>query len=356
MKKFILPLLMLFSTSVFAQSNDQQPESDTAALEERIATLEKKSTTWDKIAAHLPSISGYVQAGYKWSEYDGSSFEIKRARLNLKGNIVPKFSYRIQLELTSPKIVDTYLQYSPWEQLNFKLGMFKIPFSIESTGSTPLNLEVIDYAMPLGRLMGYNDVSGLKASGRDTGLNLFGGFIKRDGYSIINYDLAVLNGQGINIKDKNDSKDFVTRLRIIPVEGLMVSGSYYWGEYGEQYEKRERYTAGASFDRGHLSLRGEWFGGTTGVKDSKAEYDSRGWYVLAGWRICDKFMPAVRYETFTADTSVGAATRQSNIIAGLTWQPIKHFRFQLNYSYEDCGSKTGKRSGNTVYAVCSASF
>ncbi len=356
MKKFILPLLMLFSTSVFAQSAEQEPQNSSAQLEARIANLEKKSTTWDKIAAHLPSISGYIQTGYKWSEFGGSSFEVKRARLNLKGNIVPKFSYRIQLELTSPKIVDTYLQYSPWTQLNFKLGMFKIPFSIESTGSVPLDLEVIDYAMPLSRLMGYNDVSGLKAAGRDTGLNLFGGFLKRDGYSIINYDFAVLNGQGINVKDKNDSKDFVTRLRITPFKGFTVSGSYYWGEYGEQYEKRERYTAGAAFDRGHLVLRGEWFGGTTGVPDSQAEFDSDGWYMLAGWRIGDKFMPALRYETFTANTTVGSATRQSNIIAGMTWQPIKHFRFQLNYSYEDCGSQSGKRSGNTVYVMCSASF
>ena len=32
---------------------------------------------------------------------------------------------------------------------------------------------------------------------------LFGGFFKRDGYSILNYNFGVFNGEGLNVKDKN---------------------------------------------------------------------------------------------------------------------------------------------------------
>ncbi len=41
-----------------------------------------------------------------------------------------------------------------------------------------------------------------------------------------------------------------------------------------------------------------------------------------------------RYDTLLADTSAHAS-RQTNYTAGLTWQPLKWLRGQLNYTYED---------------------
>lgn len=48
------------------------------------------------------------------------------------------------------------------------------------------------------------------------GAQLFGGFFKRDGYSILNYNFGVFNGEGLNVKDKNKSKDIVARLTVKP--------------------------------------------------------------------------------------------------------------------------------------------
>ncbi|MFR8224368.1 MAG: porin [Alistipes shahii] len=84
------------------------------------------------IAARLPRISGYVQTGYEWSE-SSSTFFIKRVRLNLAGAIAPKLDYRVQIEFASPKIVDAYVRYRPFDLLNFQLGEFKLPFSVENT-------------------------------------------------------------------------------------------------------------------------------------------------------------------------------------------------------------------------------
>ena len=49
----------------------------------------------------------------------------------------------MQIEFCGPKIVDAYIRYRPFEQLNFQLGEYKLPFSIENTDYVPLKYEFI---------------------------------------------------------------------------------------------------------------------------------------------------------------------------------------------------------------------
>lgn len=118
--------------------------------------------TWDKIRAHLPKISGFLQAGYQYSD-TSSEFFVKRARLSLTGDIVPKFDYKIQFEFAKPRLVDAYLQYRPFPQFGFRAGQFKIPFSLENTEYGVSAFEFIDYPLALSRLMAFDEVCGLAA-------------------------------------------------------------------------------------------------------------------------------------------------------------------------------------------------
>lgn len=332
--KPILALLLLGASLCRAQT---PPPADTAAqaqtfaqLSAEVARLEKRTSAWERILAHLPRISGYVQLGCEWNG-DASTFFVKRARLNLAGDIIPRLDYRMQVEFVSPRLVDLYLRYRPFDALNVQVGEFKIPFSIENTDYTPLRLELIEYPMALRKMMGFSDLCGLSATGRDLGAQLYGGFWKKDGRCILNYNVGVFNGEGLNIKDKNRSKDFVGRLTLNPAAGLTLSGSYYRGEYGEQYLLRERYAAGACYDRGAVVVRGEWIGGRTG------EQESAGWYALAGWRALPSLMPVARYDTFCEHIHT-SASRQTNYTVGLLWQPFRYLRCQLNYTYEQYAS------------------
>ena len=223
MKPTVTLLFLLLCLGVRAQESAAEPS--VAELSAEIEALKAKASTWDKILSRLPEISGYVQAGYEWSD-NSSSFFIKRVRLNLAGAIVPKLDYRVQVEFVSPKIVDAYLRYRPFDQLNFQLGEFKLPFSIENTEYVPLKYEFIEYPLPLRRLMGFNDVCGLSATGRDMGAMLYGSFLKRGDFSILSYNFGVFNGEGLNVKDKNKSKDIVARLTLRPAAGLQIAGSY----------------------------------------------------------------------------------------------------------------------------------
>lgn len=326
-------------------------------LAAEVETLKTKSSGWDKVLSRLPRISGYVQLGYEWTE-NTSTFFIKRVRLNLAGRIVPKLDYRVQIEFASPKIVDAYLNYSPFRQLNVKLGEYKVPFSIENTEYPPLGFEFIEYPLALRKLMGFEDICGLSATGRDMGATLYGGFFGRDGYSILNYDLGVFNGEGINTKDRNRSKDIAARVTVKPLPGLQISGSCYWGEYGAEYLERIRYGVGACYDRGPAVVRAEWIGGTTGLpagdRGDGGELESAGWYVAAGWRATRTLQPVVRYDTFRENASL-SDSRQTNYTAGLLWQPVKYLRCQLNYTYEDFAARSAPNR-NVVSLMFSGIF
>ncbi len=357
MKSLLIFLLLFAAHGVRAQHSAGEPRPVDAAagqtapaaqaaptvesLTAEIGTLKAKASTWDRILARLPRISGYVQTGYEWSE-SSSTFFLKRVRLNLAGDIVKNLDYRVQVEFCTPKIVDAYLRYRPFTELNLQLGEYKLPFSIENTEYVPLKYELIEYPLSLRKLMGFSDLCGLSATGRDMGAMLYGGFFHRKGYSLLNYNIGVFNGEGLNTRDRNKSKDLCARLTLRPVEGLQIAGSWYWGEYGPDYLKRVRYGAGACYDRGPVVLRSEYIRGTTGMPADDAggvrDLDSEGWYAVAGWRVSKSLTPAVRYDTFREDAS-SPRSRQTNYTAGLTWQPVKYLRCQLNYTYEDYAAR-----------------
>lgn len=350
------------------------PAAETPSLEllaAEVAALKAHSAAHTARLDRIPRISGYVQAGYEWSD-ESSSFFIKRVRLDLRGDIARKLDYRVQLEFaSSPKIVDAYLQYRPFRQLNFKLGEYKIPFTIENTDYVPLKFELIEYPLALQRLMGFAEPIGgryiggvmqggetLKDTGRDMGLTLYGTLVECEGRALLSYDVGVLNGAGINLKDNNRSKDVVARLMFRPVRGLTLSGSWYGGEYGADCLERQRVSAGVCYDRGRGVVRGEWIGGRTGYAATEeyaaGTFDSSGWYVLGGVRLTPTLMPVVRYDTLLSDTA-SDDSRQTNWTAGILWQPVRYLRCQLNYTREHYAAP-GIADRNVVAVMFSGIF
>lgn len=347
----------------------EPPSLESLAAE--VAALKAQAAARDARLDCLPRLSGYVQAGYEWSD-GSSSFFIKRVRLDLRGALARTLDYRVQLEFaSSPKIVDAYLQYRPFRQLNFKLGEYKIPFTIENTDYVPLKFELIEYPLALQRLMGFAEPIGgryvggamqggetLKDTGRDMGLTLHGSFFPCGERALLSYDVGVFNGAGINLRDNNRSKDVVARLTLRPVRGLTLSGSWYGGEYGADCLERQRVSAGVCYDRGRGVLRGEWIGGRTGYAATEeyaaGTFDSSGWYVLGGVRLTPTLMPVVRYDTLLPDTA-SDDSRQTNWTAGILWHPVRPLRCQLNYTYEHYAAP-GMTDRNVVAVMLTGIF
>ena len=362
---FTLFLFLGLCASAAAQTTTTSAVNQDAKIEElsaRINRLEKRSTRWDNIAKHLPKITGYIQLRYDWDD-NHSDFSIKRARVNFQGDIVKsKLDYRLQLEFAgSPKIVDAYVRYHAFNELHMQVGQFKIPMTLLNTAFKPTAYEFVDTPMGLSKLVGGKDLSGVSGSNRDLGAKLYGGFIRQDGFSIINYDLAVMNGSGINRKDHNKSKDVIGRLTIQPLKALKLSGSFYIGETGESFLTRDRYSAGLSYEDHGWVVRGEWIGGKTGIAATDStpafELESSSWYASAAYNFTKQWLVGFRYDTFLSDTD-NDDLRTTDYTLSVAWTPVKHFRAMVNYSYVDYKkSVLGDMNGNhRIGVMLSAMF
>lgn len=305
--------------------------------------LTAKGISWKEFQKRL-NISGYLQALYTWEYADdkteNSSFRIRRARLSFAGKIVENkkvgvVDYRLQVDFAeSPKIVDAWVRYRPFAQLGIQVGQFKIPLSIENSEYAPLKLEFIEYSLVVQRLvkMSSNDVTGISSTGRDCGAQLYGGFIKREGFHMLNYNLAIFNGNGINSKkDNNHSKDLVGRLMICPLKDLTIAGYYQYGEgnFGEKkYVDYQRYGGGIAYNGRHAFARSEYIRGNTGRLISEGTYASAGWNFYtkkAGYGSV-----VARFDYF--DENIRNRACEFNYTLGAVYQPWKHLRLQLNYT------------------------
>ncbi len=298
----------------------------------------------EKILSRLPNISGFLQLGYNLDIGENiaedhtdisNTFLIRRARFKVDGNITSKIDYCMQIEFASPKILDLYMRFKPFRQLNIQVGQFKTPFSIENTYYLPKNTELIDAPMAVAKLV--QTYGGTGTTGRNLGVNIYGGFFERDGFCILNYDLGIYNGNGINLKDIDQFKTIVARVNVQPVKDLKISASYLYGgntelewqdtngnTYTDEY-LYHRYAIGISYDKPEgLIIRSEWIGGSTnGV-------DAQGVYLTAGYHINKKWTCVARCDFYQSNMKV-IETRLTNFVVGMVWQPIKYIRLQVNY-------------------------
>ena len=378
MKKFILYVIALaFAGTLSAQEvTNQQAQIDSLNL--RIAKLEKRSQVWDKLKPAF-KVSGYIQAGYDylWNE-DGtttSTFHLRRARISLQGDIYKgakgaKASYRLQIDLCKElPIMDLWVKYQPINQFGVQFGQFKVPVSIENTDYNATKLEFINYANTVQRLvrMSSSDLQGINSSGRDIGAMLYGGFIKKDGYSIINYEVGVFNGSGINTKDKNKSKDIAARLTIQPLQKLKIAAYYMGGEtdassliekyptmvvdnsgVNTKYLGYNRYGGGFDFNNKHIFARSEYIGGKTGAMRSE------GVYAQVGYKFLNKCSVGVRFDYF--DENKADNGNQMNYSVAASYHPWKYLRLQAEYTRQTYNHIVGSKNSNGLYLMVSAIF
>ena len=279
-------------------------------------------------------LSGYIQGGFRWDQHatPSSTFYLHRARLSLTGDAAKeKIDYRLQVDMAgSPKICDLYFRYKPLKELNLQLGQFKIPFSYENENCGPTTVEFIEYSYIttyLARNNGaYDGING--ATGRDIGFQLYGSIFECDGYSILNYNVGVFNGSGINAKDHNSSKDFIARLIVKPFKGFAVSGSYMYAETNHgnnMYMKSPRFAVGAWYENG------TWIGRAEYVHANFGEIGTDAFYALAGYNFEKPWSVYARYEFITDE---GNILDRDRIQLGTAYKPFKFLRLQCNLNYE----------------------
>lgn len=356
-RKSLLLIVMMFALASLSTINAQ----------------EKKSLIGDYL-----SISGWMNIQYDYEsqlQNDGvtldqiNTFNVRRARLDFKGNISKNVEFRVQADVAgSPKLVDGFVKIKLQKYFNIQVGQFKIPFTFENPQS-PLTLEGVEYAQVISKLSGYSDMSGVKtySGGRDVGVMIYGNFFsfEHDGKEIpiLTYKLGVFNGNGMNNKDANLAKDIAASIEVCPgVKGLMLATSYYGGNYylnsDERNANRDRFTVGGKYENGRLTVRSEYIVGKTEMSGNDGIYtlNSDGFYVAGGYWFnvkSQKIRPVARYDFLRQDIE-NPEMNSPYYMVGIDWWPYKNLRLLVNYTVKD---KPGYDNlGNLFQAQLSVKF
>ena len=362
-RHIIISALLLMGAGAFAQ----QP--DAAASQQNIDAAQQ-NVTIDQLKK-LVTPSGFLQAGYTYTDEPKSTFLLRRARLVLQGDLYKgeagKVDYKLQLELTgTPKILDLFVRYRPIDEFGLRLGQYKSPLSIENSEYNPAKLEFVEYSLVVKRLarMSNSDLSGYNQNGRDLGLEFLGSAFKKDGYSLLNYELAIFNGHTLNANDNNESKDVVGRLIVNLTKELSVAGYYQWGEgtypkyvdsthtfvkTDDLYDPLQRFGGGIAYKAQKAFARAEYIAGeTNGTK-------SGGFYVAGGYEVVKNLALVARYDYFCDNNDDKDYNTEQDITVGLNYTPVKPINLKLNYIRQSY-TKEGKDDVNGLYFMVTVKY
>ena len=331
-------LLIILLTCIISGQLDAQEKQQGTPLKNIVNTLKERIT-----------LEGYLQLGYTYDDLESNktnTFDIKRAILMTRGKITEKWSCYFMFSLAnSPKILEAYTEYHFLPELSVRVGEFKTMYTIENPMS-PSVLELINVnSQATNYLAGYNGSDPLYGSqtGRDLGIMIYGDLFKKR----FSYKLAIMNGQGINLKDKNNQKDIVGTLMVNPIKVLSFGGSFIKGKgcavatsdinpeikAGDNYT-RNRWSVGAKLTTKPLDLRTEYLAGKDG------QVKSAGYYATASIHAFPNVDIVASYDYFNKNKSTD--NKQTNYIAGLQWWFYPKCRLQVQYTY--CNRHQGENS------------
>ena len=205
----MIGLLLLCALTAFGQEKPDQQIDWLQELKSRI------------------TINGYMQGGYAYSDQGGkttSSFNFKRAIFWGRARITDRWSFMFMNNFAlSQGVLEFWTDYRVTNNkaLTVRIGQFQHPFSMESP-MTPTMLELIDITSQAVTNLanGYEPLLGPNY-GRDQGIMLLGDLFNDH----FHYELAVMNGQGINQADGNSDKDVIVKLEYRPSKQFRPEGS-----------------------------------------------------------------------------------------------------------------------------------
>ena len=294
-------------------------------------------------------IFGFIQPQHVTHMYEEneSTFNFKRARIGLTGNIPYDFSYYVVLETSpfvsktdDPMLLDAFIAYKRFKWAKFAFGSFKQPFGQEVNTSCS-GLHTIERSLASDQFV---------APQRDMGFMISGG-TKEDA---IQYYAAIMNGSGIGgaINDNNKKQDLIGRLTIKPLlllgmengGWLRLGGSYRVGYPNAVEKERTSYAAEMQVEWNNLLVQGEYIsdegdytlgGGGCGSSDPIVFGEKRdGAYIQALYMTPWMLQPVVKYEFMNTDNDVSADNSEYSIMTfGANYWFNDWTRLQVNYRY-----------------------
>ena len=328
----LLNLMIANKTITQEQADSVRAE---AAIKQQEADAAKSSFFVN--AARSMKLSGYTQIRFQQFDETGktNTTDVRRARLNLQGDITPFYSYQFQVDFAGgPKLLDAVANFKPFDFLNFTIGQTKIPLSFENQISDD-KMEANDRSQVIEALVARGkDVNG-NHNGRDLGIMVYGSFLKINEKNRIDYRVGVFNGEGINTVDSNDAKSTSGRVVVHLIKGLDVGTSYYSGydrfstSKTEPTTNQDRSRLGfeLNYELKRVYFRGEYMQG----KDGSIKRE--GWYLQTGYFVIPaKLQLLAKYDVYDPNKAK-VNDMSTRYILGATFQFNKWAKIAVNYNF-----------------------
>lgn len=292
---------------------------------------------------------------------ESNTFKLRLLRLILDGKI-GDFDWRAQIQGTNAKgpaeptvqLVDLYTEWVKYPEFKVRAGQFKRAFTFENP-THPITQGWRGYADVINNLSGFGDRAGEKSSGgRDIGIQVSGDvFPNSNGRKLFHYQVGVYNGEGVNTADKDNRKDIIGGIWVMPIKGVRIGAFGWTGSHGNMVVasgKQEsvplnRYCLSAEYDKDEVTVRAEylhsqgWGTGKTGTNVINYALGDKadGWYIFGIVPVIkSKLHAKARYQTYRVKKDWDTA--KTSYEAGLNYFFTKNL--QLNFEYARVNDKT----------------
>ena len=299
--------------------------------------------------------SGYGMLQYQGQDPEGNhtnSFNLRLARFILDGKI-GDFDWRAQIQGTNVKgpgeptvqLVDLYAEWRKYPEFKIRAGQFKRAFTFENP-TNPITQGWYSYALAINNLSGFGDRTGEKSSGgRDIGIQIQGDlFPNAEGRRLLHYQVGVYNGEGINQKDKDNKKDIIGGLWVMPIQGVRIGAFGWTGTKGElettaldgtktviKSARKNRYCLSAEYDKDEYTFRAEYIH-SQGLGSNLALGDKAdGWYAFGIVPVVkSKLHAKARYQTYRDNKEWNRAKTMYEV--GLNYYFTKNLQINAEYA------------------------
>ena len=339
MKKIVSLALCMMTFALIANAQEQEKKK-TIELPQWVKNIK---------------FSGYGMLQYQGQDPEGNhtnSFNLRLARFILDGKI-GNLDWRAQIQGTNVKgpgeptvqLVDLYAEWRKFPEFKIKAGQFKRAFTFENP-TNPITQGWYSYALAINNLSGFGDRTGEKSSGgRDIGIQIQGDlFPNAEGRRLLHYQVGVYNGEGINQKDKDNKKDIIGGLWVMPIQGVRIGAFGWTGTKGElettaldgtktviKSARKNRYCLSAEYDKDEYTFRAEYIH-SQGLGSNLALGDKAdGWYAFGIVPVVkSKLHAKARYQTYRDNKEWNRAKTMYEV--GLNYYFTKNLQINAEYA------------------------
>ncbi|MBK9730107.1 MAG: hypothetical protein IPO83_02270 [Chitinophagaceae bacterium] len=307
------------------------------------------------------TLNGYSQVRYQYNFTDpdlgkpANGFDIRNARLFLRGTVLKNFSYNFQADFAPPtvRLMDATAAYTFNKFAKITVGQQKAPLSYESL-RTDYDIHSMSRSQAVEALTARsrdvlataNSTTAVNNNGRDIGILFSGGVPNAATNSNwVDYSIGVFNGSGINVSDADAHKDIAGRVVVRPIKNLGIGGSFYSGKatYGgdkKTPKDRNRFGFDVAYEDGkRIYAVVEYLQGEDSTINKGGYYG-----LLEGYIIPKKFSALVKYDSY--DPNMDKDKDATSVFSfGLNYYFATFTKFQIQYDvrHED-GADTQKKN------------